>query len=255
MAATFPNGIKTWTDVINNVDDVTAPQMNGAYAEIIAIEGFLKAYFDYLSGSGAKIGNIASGNYVSVEENGTIVLNGAATVWNDLQFAISSGRTSATNAPTWTALIGNLSEYTFAVNDYIDLGSQEIPHNYKEGTDLNVHIHWATNTLDATDRAVKWEIEYSIQNNQYINGIGSTFNTQVVISAETAIPANTPAKSGAFTSIGTISGTGLKMGAQIKMRLRRITSAGTAPTNNPFALQVGIHYECDTEGSRTITAK
>ena len=196
-----------------------------------------------------------STNYTQFEADGTMKMNGSATVYNDLQFAISSGRTGVANAPSWTTLIGNLSEYSFAVNDYIDLGSQELPHLYKEGSDLEIHIHWATNGLNVDNRAVKWEVEYSIQNDSYTNSIGVAFTTPVIVSAETVIPANTLDRSGCYTNVGVITGTGLKMGAQIKMRLRRIASAGTAPTGNPFALQVGIHYEGDTMGSRTTTGK
>ena len=40
------------------------------------------------------------------------------------------------------------------------------------------------------------------------------------------------------------------------MRVKRITaSTGTAPTNNPFLGQVGIHFISDTIGSREINIK
>lgn len=206
-------------------------------------------------GSLIKLGNVNGGNYLTIEADGTLKNNGNSTVYNDLQFAISSGRVGVSNAPSWTNLIGNLSEYTFAVNDFIDLGSQEIPHSYKEGSTVEIHIHWATNGTNTDNRAVKWEIEYSIQNDTYVNGIGVPFSIPTVITAETTIPANTPTKTGCYTSIGVINDPSLKFGSQIKMRLRRITSTGTAPTNNPYALQVGIHFEADTLGSRTTTGK
>ena len=38
MAASFPDGIKTWTPVVDNVTDVLASHINGAYDEIIATE-------------------------------------------------------------------------------------------------------------------------------------------------------------------------------------------------------------------------
>ncbi len=39
--AVFPNGIKTFTDKVDGVDDVLASDINEAYAEIIAMEGYL----------------------------------------------------------------------------------------------------------------------------------------------------------------------------------------------------------------------
>lgn len=41
MAASFPDSIKTWAPVVDNVDDILAAHINGAYDEIIAIETVL----------------------------------------------------------------------------------------------------------------------------------------------------------------------------------------------------------------------
>lgn len=38
MAASFPTSAKTWTPVVDNVDDILAEHINEAYSEIIAIE-------------------------------------------------------------------------------------------------------------------------------------------------------------------------------------------------------------------------
>ena len=206
-----------------------------------------------VSKAGDTIGDFAGGDYTHIEADGTIKFNGAATVFNDLQFSISSGKVSAVNAPTWSTFKNNLSEYTFAVNDFIDCGAQEIPHSYKSGSDMDIHVHWSNNGVDGTDRAVKWEIEYTIAN--YTTPTPTAFPTTTVVSAETTIPAGTTSISHFKTFVGTISGTGLTYGASIKLRLRRIASAGTAPASDPFALQVGIHVEEDTIGSRTATSK
>ena len=45
-SAVFPNGVKTWTDKVNGMDDVSADHINEAYAEIIAIENQFKIQFD-----------------------------------------------------------------------------------------------------------------------------------------------------------------------------------------------------------------
>jgi hypothetical protein len=195
-----------------------------------------------------------STGYTTFESDGTMVAKGDATTYNDIQYSISNAKVPAANAPTWSTFLGNLSEYTFAINDYVDLGSQELLHDYVEGSNIEVHVHWASNTLDATARYVKWEIEYTVANMASAAPF-SVFPAPTVISAETTIPANTAAKSHIYTGVGVISGTGLKIGAQLKMRLRRIAASSTAPSSNPFCLQVGIHYQQDTMGSRTTTAK
>lgn len=196
-----------------------------------------------------KFGDVGAGNYSEFEEDGTLKMNGGAVVYNDIQYSISTGRGGSVNHPEWTTFVGNLSEYTFAIGDYIDLGSQELPHSYKDGTDLEIHLHYATNGVNITDRVVGWEVEYSLANRN------QAFPTPVVVSADSTITANTADRTQKYVSIGIISGASLAFGAQLKMRLRRIATTGTAPTANPFALQIGVHYVTDTIGSRTISDK
>lgn len=43
MAASFPSSIKTWVPVVDNVDEILAAHVNGAYDEIIAIETATKS--------------------------------------------------------------------------------------------------------------------------------------------------------------------------------------------------------------------
>jgi hypothetical protein len=176
-------------------------------------------------------------------------------VYNDIQYVVTDGRVSAVNAPTWATFNTNMSEYRFAVNDFIDLGSNELPHDYKEGTNVEVHIHWVTNSIDGTNRGVKWEIIYCVSNMDGTAPFTQAFQPTVSISAETTIPAGTNVLSHIYTSIGVITGTNFKIGAQLKLRLRRIAATGTAPSLDPFALQVGVHYETDTMGSRTVGGK
>lgn len=200
-----------------------------------------------------KFGDIDNGNYSGFEDDGTLVFNGNATVYNDFPpNPIIRSRLAAANNPTLTTFVGNIEQYTFAVNDYI-YDNFELMHDYKEGTDLDIHLHWATNGVDTTNRYVKWEVEYSIANRT--NGTSNSFASSTVISNEFMIPANTTTRTHYSGAIGTISGTGLKIGAIVTYRLRRITSTGTAPTNNPFGLQAGMHHVLDTCGSRTITGK
>lgn len=155
---------------------------------------------------------------------------------------------AAANVPTLTTFLGNVQQYTFAVNDQ-GYSASEITHEYHEGTDLHPHVHWATNGTDADDRYVKWEIEYTIADGDQV------FQTPVVISTEVLIPANTPAKTHFITGFTDIDGTNLTIGAYILWRFRRIASTGLAPSTNPFGLAVGFHMEKDTYGSRFLYAK
>ena len=59
-----------------------------------------------------------------------------------------------------------------------------------------------------------------------------------------------------YSSLGSFTPTGGTIGAQLKIRLKRIAAAGgTAPSTPPFALQVGMHYELNSLGSSSTTSK
>jgi hypothetical protein len=192
-----------------------------------------------------EFGDRDNGNYSYFENDGTFVMVGNSIVYNDLPpNPIIRSRQPATNNPTLATLIGNISQYTFAVNDYIS-DNLELMHEYKENSNFSFHIHWVTNGTNTNDRYVKWEIEYTIANTD------SVFTSISTISTEVKIPANTPDRMHFVNNIGNvIVGTGLKIGAIICYNIKRITSSGTSPTSNPFGIQVSCHIQQDTLGSR-----
>lgn len=178
----------------------------------------------------------------------TIVL--AETVWDDLPPSPIIGAKLGSSEPTLATFISDIEQYTFdAVNDYV-IGTTEITHKWKEGTTIYPHIHWATNGTNTDERKVKWQLKYTIGDAMEV------FAAQATTVVDATIPANTADRTHLITNFDTaITGTGYRIGAQIVWRLERITSAGTAPTNDPFGIAVGFHVEMDTMGSRTITGK
>ena len=202
----------------------------------------------------AKIGDVSGGNYSEFESDGTLKFNGGAVVYNDLPpIPIVNTRVGPT-APTFTTFIDGIYQYTFGINDEC-FGSYELMHEYKEGSDLSVHLHWATNGTNVNDRNVNWEFTYTISDPKVSAPFNTSFPAQTIISNEFTIPANSNSLCHIITTLGTISGAGLKIGAYICWRLRRIASSGTAPSNNPYALSLGIHIESDTTGSRQTYIK
>ena len=180
----------------------------------------------------------------------TLVL--VTPVWNDLVCPMFVGKTGTSNVPTFQAFVGVLTAYRFAADDYLETCT-ELIHDYKEGTDLEVHIHWATNGVDVDNRAVKWEVVYSIANMNT-----GAFSGTTTLTGQTTIPANTTDRTHLYTSMSSlISGAGRKIGDVILMRIRRIAATGglSAPSANPFGLNLGIHYEIDTMGSRQMGIK
>lgn len=164
----------------------------------------------------------------------TFVNDKLTTLFNDLPPVPFLTTKVGATAPTLTPFVGNIQLYTFGVNDE-SYGDTEVTHLYDEGTDLMPHIHWITNGTDTNSRYVKWEMEYSWSNDN------SAFPTSTIISIEKEIPANTPTRTHFITDFPIISGVNMEIGAYLCWRVRRIASTGTAPTNDPFGLAVGVH--------------
>jgi hypothetical protein len=194
-------------------------------------------------------------SFSNFEADGTYVMVGGATVWNDIQWVVETGKVPASSAPDWSTFNTDFSAFQFKAGDYMDIGSQELIHSYKEGTDLNPHIHWATGGTNADARAVKWDLVYTWCRMDATSPYTEVFSAPLTLSKEVTLQAGVTALSHIYTDMGDISGAGVSVGTQLKFRLRRQTAVGTAPTTNPFALQVGVHVEEDTIGSRTEIAK
>lgn len=174
------------------------------------------------------------------------------TVWDDFPPNPIIATHVGSSAPTLATFVTDIEQYTFdATNDYV-IGSTEIPHNWKEGTVIYPHIHWATNGSDGTERGVKWQLKWTVGDALEV------FSAQVTSTVDATIPASTTDRThfiSEFTT--TLDGANLKIGAVICWRLERIATAHAngAPTSDPFALSIGFHGEMDTVGSRARTTK
>lgn len=184
---------------------------------------------------------------ISVQRN--VAGTGDITGWLDIDFPILI-RGTGPNIPTLTTMLGNITAPQWAVNDFNVCEVQELVHGWKEGSTFMWHLHMVTNSVDASDRFVKWEVEWTHAN---FNGVFGT--PTVTTSAEFTIPANTTSKTHLIVPIANITiPTGL-IGSHMFARLKRVASTGTAPSANPWCGMLQMHIECDTAGSRSVQAK
>ncbi|OQA08692.1 MAG: hypothetical protein BWY66_00887 [bacterium ADurb.Bin374] len=169
--------------------------------------------------------------------------------WVDIDHPIII-RTVAPGQPTLAVLNGNITMPQWQVNDFHVCESQEFVHGWKEGTEVQWHIHLTTNGLDATDRYVKFTLEYG-----YVDVGGAWVFPALLTSPELLIPANTPDRTMFVFNLGSFTPLGFKIGAHAVARLMRIAAVGAAPTNNPFVAMLQMHIQVNTLGSRTVSAK
>jgi hypothetical protein len=141
----------------------------------------------------------------------------------------------------------------FAPGEYVS-GSFEMQHDYKEGTDITFHIHWQGIAAPAggTDN-VKWQLEYSLTRD------GQTLQATTTITKESAITTQYAVVRSDFAAIsGSTKGHGggnIQIGDQFVFKLSRIAASADEYAGDALVITAGIHYQIDTLGSRSISAK
>lgn len=164
--------------------------------------------------------------------------------YNDIIISASNLRPGA-SAPAFAEFVAPVYTMKFVDgNTDMAYGSFEIPHNYREGTDLEVHVHWAPSSTNTGNCVWKF--------NAVAAGMeGGAFTA---IAEMTATDAGGGVALGhQYASFGSISGVGHQIGDIIAFELKRPT--GDAFTGDAFLLSIGIHYQCDSIGSKTMSAK
>ena len=184
----------------------------------------------------------------SIAQTGAWTLS--TPVYEDVNFPINQ-RTGG-NIAAFTAIdAGGVLLYPqWEVNDFHVCDSNELPHGWKEGTEISWHIHMITNGTNTDNRFVKWELIWAIADAGEVLAEQTTITT-----ADFTIPANTAAKTHFIVPIGTVSLTGYRIGAHMYPRIKRVASTGTAPTNNPWVTMLQAHIQLDTLGSTQVTSK
>jgi hypothetical protein len=179
----------------------------------------------------------------------TLVLS--ESVWDDIQFQISSGRTSQANFPDWDTFTTNTNEYKFDVNDYIDLSANELLHWWKQGTDIHPHLHITTDgaNTSGSSQYVKFKVYFAYADT-------SEVWTETDFDIEKEIPTGTADMTHILANGVALSLPNNLIGTQVKIRVKRIAATtGTEYPNHIFVTQFGIHAEKDTMGSRQIGVK
>ena len=183
------------------------------------------------------------------------------TVWDDLLINSGVFKFAGTADPTledWrpggsgTTFKG----YKFKKNDEIYFSCQ-IPHTYKEGTNIRAHVHWtpADRGNEESGNYVGWKLDYSWAN---ING--TAFGASAVIDMSDTC-AGTDDYHEVSAGLTELTGTGMTISSMLICRLFRSdtgtddTWVGTTGAQSPLLLQFDFHHEIDSAGSRVEWVK
>jgi hypothetical protein len=182
-------------------------------------------------------------------------------VWDDLRVTPGSFDRPGVSGPVYVAYApggGALSCYLpeFAVDDFASFTVQ-LPHSYKQGSDISVHIHWTAGTRgnEESGKLVGWKIDYSWAN---INGTFASMQT-ADLSDECAAADHTHQMTPEVTIDGHTSEKHIS--SMLLCTIKRTdtgtddTWVGTASGSLPLLLEVDFHFPIDTMGSRSASSK
>lgn len=189
-------------------------------------------------------------DYLSVTKDTTTISNNLVlydTVWDDLQVQVSGVRLPAASAPTYTSYKGTeILTFGKTGTNTIHFNAQ-VPHRYKQGTDLEFHIHLAYPNNGAGGTV--WSMTYSWAN---INGNfpGVTTTTKTITSPEVTD------RHQLGKIVSSISASTMTISSILLCSLSRLGGDGEDTYDNDIYL-VGLdfHYQIDGFGSREEASK
>ncbi|MDP2060971.1 MAG: hypothetical protein U1C58_10295 [Flavobacteriaceae bacterium] len=210
----------------------------------------------YIDNAGVtKIGDISNGNDTKIEADGTVVFEGEAEVWDDLRVSMDKGSSSASLAYSPGESSGGQIWY-FRDNAGLETLSfqVQIPHGYKEGTNIYPHLHWTP--LASRSGNVEWNLDYTWVNYDPDTPLSFPSTTTSTAIATGPFTARTHLITPLTTGNTGLIGTGKKVSSILICRLWR-NSNNLADTYGDDAglLSFDFHYQIDTVGSRLQFSK
>lgn len=212
------------------------------------VESDTEANMIFLDANGDTDGAVYLGgstNGIKINKGGNLTLLGTATVFDDLMpNAVSVG--TGGGVPAFTAYNGNLKAYEFvgaALTKEIHAEFQ-LPHAYKEGSNIEPHIHLYVPN-DATGGVIKFGCEYTWVNIDGTEGATATITGTVTIAAGAG-------NLHKMISFGSITGTGKTISSILSCRIYR-DPADAADTfgASVWMKAADVHHERDKIGSFT----
>lgn len=186
------------------------------------------------SGSAAEFGD--GTNKLTITNNGTLLLSGCATTWDDFRVPLTQTKQGATAKPDFDYT--NVG-YLFPQNDPDEILYiiAQMPHTWKEGSDIGPHVHWRQT---ANQNAV-FKISYAWTNN---GSPISAFSTYVMDQPEFSFSSGSLMQLSAGSAL--ISGVGKTLSSMLMIKLYR---EDNVYTGDALVYDFDIHYEKDSLGS------
>ncbi|KKN27391.1 hypothetical protein LCGC14_0865190 [marine sediment metagenome] len=200
----------------------------------------------------------SANNFTEIQDDGTVRFEGTAQQWDDVRIVPGAFEFAGASDPSLQNWQPGGSGTTFKIYKFKEddevFFTVQMPHNWKEGSDIQPHVHWTPCDRGNEEnlRVVVWELHYSWANEQ--GGIfapASSVTMADICTGFDDVHLRSPA--------GTISGAGKTMSSMLVCRLSRSavgdTWVGTTNAQSPALLEFDIHFQIDGIGSNSIDAK
>ncbi len=185
-------------------------------------------------------------------------------LWEDLRVPASAGQKGATNPPGFAQFKDDGAVSTGVFLNWFDADAEEelfftvqLPHAWKQETDIEVHVHWTPEANGAAGELVQWGLEYTWANRSDI------FQDTSTLTGNTHVPADNPlvADTHYVTELGDILATGdASEGEASSMMVCRVYRDATDVTDtygdaaggaklDAGLLEIDFHYQINSRGS------
>jgi len=209
-----------------------------------------------------RLGNVDDRNCVLIEQDGTLVFEGDATVWGEMWQMVKATdnptydpAAPAVGAPTWVQIAsdgaGSIGVFGahFANDQYVFLNFP-MPPGWKEGSIIYPVLRWMPTTDVSPADNVGIGFEYAWAD------VGSALGSSTLLSRDVSTGINNSyiPHLDKFTDSG-IDGTGKGIGSVLLCRLYRQAAAADDYAGTVVYVSLGIKYEQDTVAARTVDEK
>ena len=192
---------------------------------------------------------------ITIDASGNMSFGGDATVWDDVRIVPSQFDRPGVTDPTiqdWQPAGSGTTFKVWCFNQtQAGYFTCQLPHSYKEGSDIHVHCHWTPKDRGVAEdiKTVAWKMDYSWAN------IDGTFGASATADmTDTCTGTNHKHK---MTPSATLTGTSKNISSMLVCKIYRDsgdTWVGTT-ANGPALLELDFHFEADSFGSKTVLAK
>lgn len=218
----------------------------------------MKIFFTLLFLSGLAINlmgqEVKINTNLAVESDGTVRMDDEAMVWDDLRVTMDKGSSSA-SLEYFSGSSGPQIWY-FRNNASLEAMSftAQLPHNWKEGTTIYPHLHWAPRASESGN--IEWNFDYTWANYDPTTPVAFPATTTITVVSTGPFTANTHRITALTTGNAGLTATNKLISSILVCRIWRNSSN----TNDTYADDAGLlfidfHYQLDTFGSRETFSK